>query len=250
MVVLHPGASKRLIAKGVLALPQVKWALEEGIVVVTLGTTNAYIVEEILGKPVDKAAHCAGYIGRTLSAVPVKRRGREFILERGEPVEITYEELIERLSAGDVIIKGGNLLDPQGTVGVLVAAREGGTVGRYMATAIARGVEIVIPISRLKSVHTPVPELTRCLGTGRVKRSMGFPVGVYPLFGTVVTETEAVELLYGVEARHLASGGVGPGEAAVTLVLSGEEEAVERAFTELSRLAEEEPPLSFHVDHS
>ena len=64
----------------------------------------------------------------------------------------------------------------------------------------------------------------------------------------MVTETEAVELLYGVRARHLASCGVGPGEGAVTLLISGEEDAVSRAFAELKRLSEEEPPLVFDVD--
>lgn len=248
VVVLHPGAAKRLIARGVAALPQVRRALEEGIVVVTLGTTNAYVVEELLGRPVDKTSHCAGYIGRELSAVPGERRGREVVLDHGRPVELQPDELLQRLSAGDVVIKGGNLLDPFGMVGVFMGAPNGGTVGRYMAAAMARGVEIVIPISRLKSVHTPVTELARELGIGRVSRSMGFGVGVYPLVGTVVTETEAVESLYGVEARHIASGGVGPGEGAVTLSLSGEEDAVGRAFEELKRLAEEEPPLAFHVD--
>ena len=248
VVVLHQGAAKRLIARGVAALPQVRRALEAGLVVVTLGTTNAYVAEELLGAPVDKAAHCAGYIGRELSVVPAERRGRELVLDRGRPVDLPPEEVLNRLKAGDVVIKGGNVLDPQGMVGVFMAAGSGGTVGRYVAPALARGVELVIPISRLKSAHTSVPELSRALGIGRLDHAAGLPVGLFPLVGTVVTETEAVELLYGVEARHLASGGVGPGEGAVTLLLSGEEERLSRAFQELSRLAREEPPLEFHVD--
>lgn len=248
VVVLHQGAAKRLIAKGVAALPRVRRALEEGMVVVTLGTTNAYVAEELTGRPVDKAAHCAGYIGRGLGVVPAERRGRELVLIRGRPVELSPEEVLERLAAGDVVIKGGNALDPAGNVGVFVAARNGGTVGRYVAPALARGAEIVIPISRAKSIHGSVPLLSGELGIGRLRKAMGYPIGLYPLRGTVVTETEAVGLLYGVEARHLASGGVGPGEGAVTLLLSGEEEAVDRAFGELERLSREEPPLSFDVD--
>ena len=248
VVVLPPAAAKRLIARGVAALPQVREALEGGLVVVTLGTTNAYVAEELLGRPVDRVAHCAGYIGRELSVVPAKRRGREVVLERGKPVELSPEEILGRLSAGDVIIKGGNVLDPEGVCGVFLGSGTGGTVGRYIAAALARGVEIVIPISRLKSSHSRVTDLARRLGTQRVNWTMGLPVGLYPLVGTVVTETEAAALLYGVEAEHIASGGVGAGEGAVVLLLSGEEERVERAFREIEALAREKPPLPFDAD--
>lgn len=42
--VLTVSESKRLIAKGVAALPEVKRAMEEGMVVVATGTTNAYVL--------------------------------------------------------------------------------------------------------------------------------------------------------------------------------------------------------------
>ena len=41
-------AGKRLIAKAVLELPQLKQALRENTVVITAGTTNGYIAEEVL----------------------------------------------------------------------------------------------------------------------------------------------------------------------------------------------------------
>ena len=247
VVVLPPAAAKRLIARGVAALPQLRRALEQGLVVVTLGTTNAYVAEELTGKSVDPTSHCAGYVGRTLSVVPTARRGRELVLDRGRPVELSPEEVLARLKAGDVIIKGANVLDPDGVCGVFMASGTGGTVGRYVAAALARGVEIVIPVSRIKSIHRRVADLARELGAQRV-RATGLPVGLYPLVGTVVTETEAASLLYGVEATHIASGGVGAGEAAVVLLLSGEEEKVDRAFQELAALACDEPPLSFDAN--
>ena len=247
VVVLPPAAAKRLIARGVAVLPQLRRALEQGLVVVTLGTTNAYVAEELTGKSVDPTSHCAGYVGRTLSVIPAARRGRELVLDRGRQVELSPEEVLARLKAGDVIIKGGNVLDPDGVCGVFMASGTGGTVGRYAAAALARGVEIVIPISKVKSIHRRVVDLARELGAQRV-RATGLPVGLYPLVGTVVTETEAASLLYGVEATHIASGGVGAGEAAVVLLLSGEEEKVDRAFQELAALARDEPPLSFDAD--
>ena len=43
--VLTVAQSKRLIAKGVAQLPEVKHALAEGILAIGRGTTNAYVVE-------------------------------------------------------------------------------------------------------------------------------------------------------------------------------------------------------------
>ena len=41
--------SKRLIAKGISANKEVKDRLENGIVIITLGTTNTYLAEELAG---------------------------------------------------------------------------------------------------------------------------------------------------------------------------------------------------------
>ncbi|MDI6811737.1 MAG: hypothetical protein QMD80_08765, partial [archaeon] len=48
LITLTPSESKRLIAKGVKNLEEVQRALKHGTIIITLGTTNAYVVEEIL----------------------------------------------------------------------------------------------------------------------------------------------------------------------------------------------------------
>jgi hypothetical protein len=245
VVVLPPGAAKRLIARGVVALPPVRRALREGLVVVSLGTTNAYVAEEILGHPIDKARFRAGYVGEELATVPAEKRAPPLVLRRGEPVELSPEGVLAELSAGDVLIKGANALDPGGICGVFMGSETGGTVGRYAAAALARGTEIVIPISLAKSIHAHIPNLARALGTQRLRFATGERVGLYPLVGTVVTEAVAVELLYGVHAEHLASGGVGPGTGAVVLLLCGEGKKEKRAFGELSALVRAEPRADF-----
>lgn len=242
MVVLSPAASRRLIARGVAALPQVRRALREGLVVVTLGTTNAYVAEELLGNPIERERFCAGYIGDTLTWLPPERQARPLVLRNGEPVDLSLDEVLPELKAGDVVIKGANVLDPSGVCGVFMASPGGGTVGKLAVPALARGVELVIPISCAKSIHGYVSELSQEVGIGRVGLATGSPVGLFPLAGTVVTEVEAVALLYAVRAHHLATGGVGPGAGAVTLLLVGEEENVQKAFAELSSLARSEPP--------
>ncbi|MGY4706784.1 hypothetical protein ACVNPS_03385 [Candidatus Bipolaricaulota sp. J31] len=236
VVVLSPWAARRLIAKGVAVHPPVRRALEEGLVVVSLGTTNAYVAEELSGESVEKERYRAGYIDARegLKALPAAERARPVVLYRGRHVDWGPEEILERLSAGDVFIKGANVIDPQGICGVFASSPTGGTVGRFVAVAIARGAEIVIPISRSKSIHGSVPDLVRKLGIGRLRHASGDPIGIYPLVGTPITEIEAVHLLYGVSAEHLGSCGLRGGE--VVLLLEGESGAVERAFSELLEL--------------
>ena len=240
LVVLPQVAAKRLIGRAVARLPQVEKAKRDGLIVVGLGTTNAYVLEELLGAPVEKGRYCAGYVGKKLGVVRPERRLNMVVLERGEPKTLDWPEILARLSPGDVVIKGGNILDSEGVVGVFVAADDGGTVGKFYAAALARGVEVIIPISRVKSVHVPVSEIAGEMGRGRLKWASGTKVGVFPLLGTVITETEAVEFLYGVEAWHLGTGGVGQGKGGVLLLLRGEEGKVKKAFEELSSLAETE----------
>jgi hypothetical protein len=45
---LTPAAGKRLIAKAVLERPDVSTALKSGTVVVIMGSTNAYVANELL----------------------------------------------------------------------------------------------------------------------------------------------------------------------------------------------------------
>ena len=56
-VILTVSESKRLIAKAVAALPEVQNAMKEGTVVVATGTTNAFVLEELWGRKIDKRGY-------------------------------------------------------------------------------------------------------------------------------------------------------------------------------------------------
>lgn len=238
-IVLLPGAAKRLIAKGVAALPLVRHAMERGRIVVTLGTTNAYVAEELLGRPIDRTAYAAGFVGAEWNINSRLGETAELVLEKGVPVEWEPETVLASLKAEDVVIKGGNALDPWGTVGVLLGSAGGGTVGRYAAPAYARGVHLVLPVSLAKSVHTSIADLALKMGSGKAGLRMGLSCGLFPLHGHVVTELEAIRLLCGAEAYHVASGGVGAGTGSVSLVLDGSEEDVRRGFDVIQSIADE-----------
>jgi hypothetical protein len=235
-VVLSPVASKRLIAKGVKAHPIVQDALQAGTVVVTLGTTNAFVAAELSGATIDHGAFAAGVIDDRWNLNARIDEARELVLKDGRRQDVEPEKLLSSLGAGDVIIKGGNALDPFGIVGVLMAAATGGSAGRYVPLAQARGVDIVIPISVAKSVHASIPDLALDLGDG-------LACGMYPLVGHVVSEIEAIELLFSVEATHVASGGVGAGVGSVSLLLEGDEGDVRGAYDLIQSLKAGAEPI-------
>jgi hypothetical protein len=54
LCVLLPSESKRLIARAVVKMPQVRQAFEEGWIVIGRDTTNAYVAEELLREPLEK----------------------------------------------------------------------------------------------------------------------------------------------------------------------------------------------------
>ena len=62
LAALTPSESKRLIAKGVAALPEVRKALQKGTVIVARGTTNGFVVEELTGASITKQHYTAGIV--------------------------------------------------------------------------------------------------------------------------------------------------------------------------------------------
>jgi len=235
-VVLNENMSKRLIAKGVVATPLVKNALAKGTVLITLGTTNAIVAEEILGRTIDRGAFAAGFIDDRWNINARVGEVGEVVLREGREVTVDSQELLDSLGAGDLIIKGGNAIDPWGVVGVLTGAASGGTVGRYLPLALARGVDVVIPIGLAKTIHSSITDLARELGSGKIDRCMGIPCGIFPLVGRVITEIDALETLFPVEVTQVANGGVGRGVGSVSLLITGEEAVVEKAFDLVSSL--------------
>lgn len=242
-LILSPSESKRLIAKGVARLPQVRKALKRGKIIIALGSTNGYVAEELLGERIDKERFIAGFNGRVSDVTPARDRPGEIVLIEGRRAELEWEEVIEELGPDDVFIKGGNALDPEGTVGVFVASQDGGTVGRWMRYIVARGVNLIIPIGLEKAVHTRISQVTRRAGTRKFHLSMGKPVGLWPLHGRVVTEIEALKCLAEVDAFQIGAGGVGGGEGSVILGIEGEEAEVRKAF-EIARAIKGESPIS------
>lgn len=242
MVTLTSAESKRLIARGVAALPEVQLAREEGYIIIARGTTNAFVAEELLGVRLEKVRYAAGIIFQGQSTVsPRERWLRPYVLHRGQPAEVMPEAALKEFGPHDVFIKGANAVDGEGNAGILVAGPEGGTIGAALPTLEARGSHLIMPVGLEKLVPSVLRAAPRC-GVRRFKYSTGMPLGLVPVVtASVITEVQALHILAGVAVTHVASGGIGGSEGAVTLALEGDEAVVDRAWELLSSIKGEAP---------
>lgn len=250
VVTLTPSESRRLIAKGVVRLAEVQRALQHGTIIVTLGTTNAYVAEEILHalpEPnirIDKQRYAAGVItDRGLGVVPQEERVNELILKKGKISEERTGDVLQDLSADDVFIKGANALDATGTAGILMANPFGGTIGSALGTVMARGVQFIIPVGIEKTVPYSIADAAQRVGIGRCYKTLGWAVGLMPVHGTIITELEAFRLLGADDAFPLAAGGVDGGEGSVSICVEARVEKLGELMTLVTGI-KGEPPVN------
>jgi len=151
---------------------------------------------------------------------------------------------IKSMDAHDVIIKSGNILDPNRKAGALVGESNGGEYGKYLPYILARGITLIVPMTLNKSVPYPLDEIVLEMGITKIssRRTHGEPCGMLPLPGLVVTECDALEILIGVRALPVAMGGIGDGQGTVTLLLLGQKKGVENAWSLIESI-KGEPPL-------
>ncbi len=246
-VVLTVPESKRLIAKGVASMSIVRKALTDGIVAIAKGTTNGRIVEEILGEKIDRG----GYItGRVLpSKGPKGKIGSasmsEVVLKKGERLEgISAVESVAEMKQGDVFIKGCNALNYQQKLGgILIGHSTGGTIGNTIGTIVSRKINLILPVGLEKSVYGDINELSR--KSREDDEYIGSAPTLMPVSGFIVTEIEALEIISGVKAIQIASGGIAGAEGAVWLLLEGERSQLECALKLVEECREVEQDALF-----
>jgi hypothetical protein len=244
VVVLLPPEGKRLIARGTRQTPEIQRVLEDGWLIISRGITPAYLLEEIVGETGPKANYTAGIItqGR-LSGVVAEDQVGPWVLRDGAVVDVPAPEALARMEAKDVSIKGANAVDPDGNIGVFAGDGAGGTVGSIWGTLTARGCHWIAPVS-LERLIPSVIQAHFTAGNHLWDLAMGSAAGFMPVVTSkTVTEIQALEILTGVTAVHIASGGVAGSEGAVMLALEGDEATVTEAF-ELCESVKDEPQIA------
>jgi hypothetical protein len=240
---LTPAESKRLLGKAVVAMPEVQHAKNNGYLLVGRGSTNAFVLEELLEKKVEKERYLAGQVIKgVLCGLDPDLRIKPITFHKGQVLEVEPASVIDKLGPGDVLLKGANAFDIGGKVGVLMASPVGGTMGQFYMALKAQGITIIYPVG-LEKLIASVEEASKYGGRLTLGRTIGVRVGLACVAnGKVVTEREAIDTLFGLKAVHFASGGYGGSEGAVTLIVEGEDDNVNRCLDFIEKI-KGEPPL-------
>ena len=243
LVTLTPAESKRLIAKGLLALDLVQAALQKGYLCITMGTTSGYLVEELLGE-YDKTRHIAGItVPKGLAVTDAKTRAFDAIFHNGKYMENTKViDVLDKMGPDDVIVKSANALDENYVPIVLLASETGGTVGSFIGSAAARNIKVIVPVGLEKSIPVAYEEFCGQFGKDDWDYAIGTPVGAIAITeGIAFTEIEAVDVLFGAVAIPIAAGGVNGAEGSISLFIEGDDEEIAQAHEFFTNLKGEPP---------
>jgi hypothetical protein len=231
-VVLTVSEAKRLIAKGIAEYQPVIEALSKGWVAVAKGSTNAYIVEELGGQPIDKKKYVTG------STVPKAMRGKaglsaelpDLVLHKGEPVQgVSATDALQEMGAGDVFLKGANAINYREKVaGILIGHPTGGTIGAAIGIITARRVNLIVPVGLEKEVPYDLIDAAAVVGPAEEDRPKDFP-SLWPVYADLFTEVEAFRELFEVDAYPIAAGGLAGAEGCFRFCLSGDKRNVNDA---------------------
>ena len=241
---LTAAESKRLIGKAVAALPEIQNAKKKGYLLVGRGSTNAYILEELLGSKIKKEGYMAGQVIKgVLCVLGPEERIKPVTFHKGQVLPVEPGTVLDKLSPGDILLKGANALDSSGNVGVIMASPVGGTMGQFYMAMKARGLEIIYPVG-LEKLIPSVELAAQYGGTMTLGKTIGARVGMACVAdGMVFTELDALESLFDVEAVHFASGGWGGAEGCVTLAVEGLDASVNKCMKFIEQKIKGEPPL-------
>ena len=230
-VTLTVAESKRLIAKGLARYAPVQEKLNDGTVIITRGSSNSYLVEEILQTNLTRGVFMTGRI-QPANSTPVAPDGaliNDMVLRNGiVDSDASLIGGLRSMKKGDIIFKGANLINYQEKKAALcIGHPTGGTMGQFLPFIDNPGIRLIIPVGLEKQTSQNLDELEKI---SRVDRDAGGKiVWVKVLPGEIFTEIEAIKQFADVQVYQLAAGGIAGAEGAVTLAIKGTAGEVEKA---------------------
>jgi len=128
----------------------------------------------------------------------------------------------KEMKKGDVYIKGANALSYERQMaGVLIGSPTGGTLGAALGHVVGKKINLIIAVGLEKLVYEDISKLHRLVSAEDYEGA-----SLWPITGTIITEIEALNVLTGVKATLLATGGIAGAEGAARLLLDGTDEEV------------------------
>jgi hypothetical protein len=251
--VLTPAAGKRLIGIAMVKHPAIVKALKKGTVVIIAGTTNGFVAEEILkflgqAKNFQRAHFYRGIIlppHRPTTSTGIIYDQSKFpgdvVIRKGEFQEgKTIFDVVDRLSEGDVILKGANAVNlTQKKAAVLIGAPNAGTIGASVPAVVGRRLNLILPVGLEKRVYENLDDLASKMNAPGEQGPRLLPVP-----GEIFTELDAIKLLTGAQASLVAAGGVSGAEGSIWLAVCGTP-SQEKTAEKLIKSVINEPAFNF-----
>ena len=198
---------KRLIAKGIAIHPLVKQKMESGMVIITKGTTNAYIAEELIGLEAEHGEFMSGNISNKPFNIETNKIP-EIIVVNGKQIDMPLKDALAAIKPGDIVFKGGNLLNyEKKQAAVTVGAPDGGTVGRIQPYTAEGPGHLIVPIGLEKETYGDLSDYEYILSQN-IKKNGSIPLVRLHKNAEIFTEIEAIKMFGKVEVVPFASGGI------------------------------------------
>ena len=234
--------SKRLIAKGIANHPQVKEKLKKGIVIITSGTTNTYIAEELAGLDAPHGSFMTGNItpqnrgnvAEGLTRVP------NITLIDGQKADINYEDALKQIGEGDIIFKGANLLNYENKQSaVCIGSDTGGTTSQIRPFIGEGKGRLIVPVGLEKDVSGDLSEYEKLFENNAERLSYVLRVWLHQN-AEIFTEIEAIKTFADVNVAPFAAGGIAGREGGISLAVYGSKENVQKILDIIAEIQGEE----------
>lgn len=222
---------KLLIARAIAGFPEVRYALENGRILLKGGTTTSALAEELAGVPLRVSGRVSPR-GAKSSGSGLRETPHSILIERGQwrNVDDDLPATVSSMCPEDVAVLGANIIDSQGRAAMMAGRVLGGFPGQVMTGIMAQGIQVIVAAGLEKMIPGSVDDSVRSAGMAGCDWSMGMSVGLMPVVGRVVTEIEAVKSIAKVECAVIGRGGIDGAEGGTTLALAGETAEVQKVI--------------------
>lgn len=224
---------KWLIAKAIVRMPEVQNAFQNGRIILKGGTTVSCIAEELLGIKL----RISGRITKrgTVASYENIEFPHSVLIEKGkwENIDDAFIEKVLKLGPEDVIIVGANTIDVHGNAAIMAGSPGGGNPGKAIAAMAAEGAKVIIAAGLEKLVPGNINDIIKKVGRKDCDFSMGMAVGLMPLYGKIITEVEALEIISNAKVTVIGKGGIEGAEGSTTVLIEGNEDSLKAAIKEV-----------------
>jgi hypothetical protein len=225
--------SKRLIAKGIKQHPLVRKKLKSGIIIITRGSTNTYIAEELANLQSPHGKFVTGNISNDTVSMGGDKIP-EITLIDGRHVEMSFREALAALKKDDIIFKGGNLLNyERKQAAVTIGMDDGGTIGKIQPYSVEGLARLIVPIGLEKEMKGNLNDYAKVLASN-IQREGFVPRLILHKNAEIFTEIEAIQLFGNVNVIPFAAGGIAGCEGSISFVVYGAPQKVEKVKTLIS----------------